>query len=470
MNEYKVEIIQTGKKEYPNNPPFNPPEKYPEYPYKDIDKNNMVYKVIRDLLVKLELDREKIGAKDWNPLGDIIKPGDNVVIKPNFISEPRKKNVDPSSIVTHASVIRPIIDYCMIALKNKGSLTVADAPQTDSSFEKIKEITGIQDVIDFINSNSSLKVNLLDLREIGAQTKDGIIIKRFKLDGDPQGYTVVDLGEKSEFRHIEEYMDRIFGADYDFEEVRKHHNNGKHEYYISNTILNADVIINVPKLKTHKKAGITVCLKNLIGINGNKNYLPHYRFGSRKEGGDECLQNGFIQSLSSKFYQFIFKTMSRMGPTEMNLMRIPKKIYSFLSSKNITKHKAGDWYGNDTIWRTIVDLNKIFFYADKKGRIQEEVQRRQLSIVDGIIAGEGDGPHFPTARPCGIILGGFNPVLVDIIAAKIMGFDWKKIPQITEAKKVLFPNLSIDEIKIDFNLNFQPPPGWDYIVNDSYKH
>ena len=33
------------------------------------------------------------------------------------------------------------------------------------------------------------------------------------------------------------------------------------EYCISNTILDADVIINIPKLKTHKKAGITVCLK-----------------------------------------------------------------------------------------------------------------------------------------------------------------------------------------------------------------
>ena len=30
------------------------------------------------------------------------------------------------------------------------------------------------------------------------------------------------------------------------------------------------LVVNVPKLKVHKKAGITCCLKNLIGINGNK--------------------------------------------------------------------------------------------------------------------------------------------------------------------------------------------------------
>lgn len=450
-----------GKRQYPNNIPFNPPEKYPEYPYEETDKNNMVYKAVRDLLIRLELDKEKFGTRDWNPLGEIIKPGDNVVIKPNFVSEPRSINVDPFSIITHASVIRPIIDYCQIALKGKGTLVVADAPQTDSDFEKIKQITRIQEVINFVNANSSLKIDLLDLREVKFQLKDGLIIKRFKNNGDPRGYTTIDLGDRSEFRSIEAYMNRIYGADYDFEEVRKHHTNRKHEYYISNTILKADAIINVPKLKTYIKAGITVCLKNFVGINGNKNYLPHYRFGSREEGGDERPGNGLTQKISSKFYKFIFKAMSKMGPTEMNLMRIAKIAYSSLGFKN----KAGAWYGNDTLWRMIVDLNRIILYADEKGKMRDEVQRRCLHIVDGVIAGEGNGPHFPTAKPCGVILGGFNPVLVDLIAAKMMGFDWEKIPQITGAKRALFPLVSVDEGKLGFDLGFQPPSGWEYIVN-----
>ena len=471
MDKSKVEIIKIKKREYPKNPPFNPPEIYPEYLYEDedIDENNMIYKAVRDLLIKLELDKENYGTKDWNPLGEIIEPEDNVVIKPNFISEPRSENVNPQSIVTHASVIRPIIDYCQIALKGKGSLVIADAPQFDSDFEKIKEITRIQDVIDFVNDNSSLKVNLLDLREEKVQTEDGIIIRRFKINGDPKGYSTVNLGERSEFYHVEKYMNRIYGADYDFEETRKHHTNGKHEYYISNTILDADVVINVPKLKTHKKAGVTICLKNIIGINGNKNYLPHYRFGSQKEGGDEYLRDSFTKKFGSNFYQFTFKAMSRMGPMEMKLMRIPRKVYLFLSSKNITKHSSGNWYGNDTIWRTIVDLNKILFYVDKEGEIQEKVQRRCLAIVDGIIGGEGDGPLFPTPKPCGVILGGFNPVLVDIIAIKIMGFNWEKISQIVGAKKALFTSVGVDEGKVDFNLNFHfhPPPGWHGKLNDS---
>ena len=38
---------------------------------------------------------------------------------------------------------------------------------------------------------------------------------------------------------------------------------------------------SLPKLKTHKKAGITCALKNLIGINGNKEYLPHIASAAR---------------------------------------------------------------------------------------------------------------------------------------------------------------------------------------------
>lgn len=61
--------------------------------------------------------------------------------------------------------------------------------------------------------------------------------------------------------------------------VAKHHNDNKNEYLIAGTILNADVFINVPKLKTHKKAGVTLSMKNLIGINGDKSWIAHHRAG-----------------------------------------------------------------------------------------------------------------------------------------------------------------------------------------------
>lgn len=459
MNQ-KVAVVKAGKAEYPENPPFNPPVKYPEYPYAETDPTNPVYQAVRETLIKLGLDEETYGTASWNPLGDIIKPGDNVVIKPNFVSHPRAENTDPRSLVTHGSVIRPLIDYCLIALKGRGNLIVADAPQSDSDFEKIKEITKIQDVIDFVNRRSSLKVGLLDLREEYAQTKNGIILKRVKINGDPRGYNTVDLGDSSAFCPIEKDMARIYGAYYDFEKVREHHQNCRHEYYVANTVLNADVFINVPKLKTHKKAGVTISLKNIVGINGDKNYLPHYRFGSKEEGGDEYNNKSFSKSIGSRFYQLVFKTMSRMGPNQMKLMVFPRKIYSFLTKGNITRHRGGSWYGNDTIWRTIVDLNRILFYADKDGKIQGSIQRKYLSIVDGITGGEDDGPLFPTAKPAGIIIGGFDPVLVDMAGTALMGFNWRNVPHIVAAGEALGSDANARPDTSGINLHFKPPASW----------
>jgi hypothetical protein len=52
---------------------------------------------------------------------------------------------------------------------------------------------------------------------------------------------------------------------------------------------------------------------------------------------------------------------------------------------------------------------------------------KYLAVVDGIIAGEGNGPMSPDPKPCGVILAGTHPVAVDCVAATLMGFDWQKL-------------------------------------------
>ena len=63
--------------------------------------------------------------------------------------------------------------------------------------------------------------------------------------------------------------------------------NGHNDYLLSETVLSADLVVNLPKLKTHKKTGVTLALKNMVGINGDKNLLPHHSVGSIAAGGDE---------------------------------------------------------------------------------------------------------------------------------------------------------------------------------------
>ena len=65
-----------------------------------------------------------------------------------------------------------------------------------------------------------------------------------------------------------------------------YHTEGHHRYGINKTVLEADVIINLCKPKSHRKAGYTAALKNYIGICSRKISIPHNVMGNEKEGGD----------------------------------------------------------------------------------------------------------------------------------------------------------------------------------------
>ena len=52
---------------------------------------------------------------------------------------------------------------------------------------------------------------------------------------------------------------------------------GEHQFLLCREPFEADVVLNLPKLKAHAKAGITGAMKNIVGLNGDKNFLPHHR-------------------------------------------------------------------------------------------------------------------------------------------------------------------------------------------------
>src|SRR5437867_105564 len=69
---------------------------------------------------------------------EIVRPGNRVVLKPNFIRESHTHRPDEwQQIITHGSVIAAVAREVAAALEGKGTITIADAPQTDSDFEKI---------------------------------------------------------------------------------------------------------------------------------------------------------------------------------------------------------------------------------------------------------------------------------------------------------------------------------------------
>lgn len=471
-NQNKVTVIQNKKAYYPLNAPFNPSEFFPEYLFKKISKEkNYSYPLLRNLLKEMGLDRKNFGKANWNPLGDIIKPGNNVLIKPNWVKDinPIEKNLD--SLITNTSLIRAILDYIVIALKGKGKITIGDAPLQSCDFDKLIEKNQIKSVINFYKKNN-IDIEIQDFRLlIGKVIEYGFLNKIIgvnlkQIENKKIKHTIVKLNKESFLEPISKDWKRFRVTSYDPRKLFKHHRKRKHEYIVANSVLEADVIINMPKMKSHIKAGITGALKNFIGINGHKDYLPHHRLGSAEQGFDEYDKKNILRTISSRMYDLRFMTKNLFL---RKLIAFPQRLSENLG-KFISKDYIhyGCWYKNDTINRTTLDLNKIVYFANKYGTIKENPQRIILNIIDGIVAGEGNGPLSPEYKKCGILIGGFNGVAVDFTMADIMGFDWEKIPTLKLAltknsgfinfnKNNLIKNNFIKKIKCS---QFKPPTYW----------
>lgn len=408
-----------------------------------------------------------------------IKPTDKVVVKPNFVQESRCQDDDWEYVITHPIVISAILELLADIISSVGKVTIADAPMSGASFEKILRHMPI-DEWKKLFEYKNIVFEIVDLRdEEWEMASNGIILNRKKLMGDPLGKVLVNLkGEDSEFYLKPKTSQLFYGADYDVKETNEAHNGSDNYYSVSKTVIESDVFINLPKLKTHKKAGITCCLKNLVGINTNKNLLPHHTIGTPKDGGDQFESSSSSTSFESGITMVAKKIIVRFKFLSPLLIPL-KKIAMFVWGDNKKKPRSGGWYGNDTLWRTILDLNKVMYYAKSDGGLKTDIsfsKKKYIGIVDAILAGQANGPLEPEIINCGKIICGTNPVAIDCVAAEIMGFDYKKIPQLQNAfavNKYKLIECSHDDINCVFNdskvkiekcefkdLKWEAPLGW----------
>jgi len=436
-------------------PPFDPP--------------NPIYAMVEGLFRELELDRARDGTPEWNPLGDLIRPGDRVIVKPNLVSSRNlHERIEGDKLwasSTHGSLLRPVLDYALRAAGPSGSVRVVDSPVEGCEIDKVAGPLGIYAVIDHLRRGGA-DVDFIDLRyfrvaphfllddvrRAGLSLNLGLLVRK-KLPGDPRGYRVVDLGARSAFArsdapHCEKL--RFHRSHYDTPVV--HHSDGKHEYSLPCTVLDADVVINLPKMKTHKKTGVTLALKSVIGITNEKYWLPHFTEGDPSVGGDE-----FDRPRSLR--ERVEEKLSRLPlPGDHSLVARAARLGA------PPKVIDGSSQGNDTLWRTILDLNRILFFVDKDGVLRDNPVRRYLAIVDGIVAGEGEGPLGATPVFAGTLVGGFDPALVDVTAAEEMGLDPMKMAMIREAIGLVSDKgADAREIRRDgpaFGRKFRPPRSW----------
>jgi len=431
-----VAITEDSEATYPLSPPFLPSYCYPEFAGKvpGCDEPNLVYPLVRKLFLDLGMDSDNVDTQRWNPLRSIIKPGNKVLIKPNLVRHLHLLNGPYEAVVTHASVVRAVLDYVALALNGQGEIIVGDAPVQSADFGKILERTGLQTVCDDVSKAWNIPIRLVDFRLWAREADENqCMTKGISLAGDSAGYRAVNLGRYSLLAPLGDGCERFRVTSYDCQEMIKHHNLEVNEYLIPQTVLDADVVINIPKLKTHRKVGLTAALKNLVGINGHKDWLPHHRCGSVEDGGDEYLHKSTLKEITSNLEYKMAVTTARSKQLSRLSVRVARRL-SMINRKD--PYEEGSWYGNDTIWRTVLDLNRVLIYADREGEMADTPQRICFTIVDGVIAGEGEGPMEPTARNCGVLVAGINAVAVDTVLATMIGFDYRKIPIIVNGYNV----------------------------------
>ena len=366
--------------------------------------------------------------EERGPFGRMIPRGARVLIKPNLVLHENEGPWGTDPLVTHQSLIRAVVEGALRAAPSE--VLIGDAPLQGCDFQRLLSATGLDAWSDSLMKLEPAFKGVRDFRRTTCVFVNGVRIAAESLQPE-EGFILFDLGRNSLLEPVADGRNSFRVTCYDPRLLARTHSPGRHQYLVAKEVIEADVIINLPKLKTHKKAGITCALKNLIGINGNKEYLPHHRLGGSKTGGD-CYPN----------YNLIKRALEFTADQEnMTKSFVMAKVWhavgrQFIRASRLTGDRVGadgSWSGNDTIWRTCLDLNKILLYGRPDGTMAGQPQRQVLHVADAVVAGQGDGPLCPQPLPLGLILAGRNAAAVDRVGAHLLGYDPERLSIVREA-------------------------------------
>jgi uncharacterized protein (DUF362 family) len=250
-------------------------------------------------------------------LGDVVSAGDTVLIKPNLCWN----NYVDSPITTDYRVVAEIVTE--VKALGAGRIIIAEGPfgpecftRTNLAASKFNPIEGVE----FFSFNSCSKNDCYYLKGKPSVTGKALYIPKIYVD--------------------------------------------------------ADVVITVPKMKTHNAGMVTLGLKNAFGV-------P------------------------------------------------PRSIYG---TSGAAKGAKVLLHQNYDFSEAIVEINLI--------------RKPDFTVIDGIVAGEGNGPLQNTPVDAQIILAGRDVVAVDTVGAFFMGFNPAKIPHLALASKVSLGQGDLDKIKV----------------------
>jgi uncharacterized protein (DUF362 family)/Pyruvate/2-oxoacid:ferredoxin oxidoreductase delta subunit len=244
------------------------------------------------------------------PLGGIrafVKRGDRVLLKPNLLSG---KHPD-KCVTTHPSLVKAV---ARLVHEAGGILAIGDSPAV-GGLRRVAAQAGIAEVADEV------------------------------------GCPLVEFKEVAEI---------TTGDDYTFRRVE-----------LAQAVLDADVVINLPKVKTHSQTLLTLGVKNIFGC------IP----GMRKAQ-----------------------------------------------------------------WHLKAGTNHSYF----AGMLTElcQIVKPALTIADGVIGMEGEGPGNGDPRPLGLILAGGNPFALDTTICRIVGVPVEELLTTQAARQRGFEGTDPKQIEI----------------------
>lgn len=366
-----------------------------------------------------DLLKEEIKKCISSDLSDNLIKGKSVLFKPNWVKH--------SLVSTDELCLRTNDNFVLAALKvilemRPSNILIGDAPIQGCNWNKMISSAFI-DAIAKLSQEYRIHIEIKDFRR---RTYNFINNETLTEINPLSEYLIFNLGEESLLEPITNKGKTLFRVtNYDPDRMASAHSKGIHKYCITKEFFNADVIISLPKIKTHQKTGITGALKNLVGINGDKDFLPHHRIGGTKHGGDCYPGSSILRFLAELSLDAANRVQGK------SIFWFWQKLSSILWRLSIPGPEfnlAAGWYGNDTTWRMVMDLNKIAEYGKSDGTISKNPQRKIYSLCDGIIAGQGDGPLDPEPLPLGLISFADCSIINDWIMAILIGLPVNKIP------------------------------------------
>lgn len=402
----------------------HPPEPAAELPRGVADDVALV--TLRRLLCEAGLDRDRFGQRSWNPLGDVIAPGSRVVVKPNWVLHAHPNGLGLDCLVTHTSVLSAILHY--VCKARPAQIVIGDAPIQGCDFAALRAEAGLDQLADQCAAEGIHAV-VADLRRKILLGKLGDPVVR-SARGDDE-YVVFDLAGASALEPVSDGDPEFRVTMYPPDALQRTHRKGHHEYLVAREIVEADIVVNVPKLKTHMKSGVTGALKNMVGMNGLKDYLPHHRKGGSRQGGDCYHGHSYLKRVAEEVLDLANRT--GLLPLRRALGRSAAGMLRLAQLTGADRNLEGSWYGNDTVWRMCLDLQRILYYGAINGTLQPAPQRTVLTITDAIVAGEGQGPLTPTPVSLGLLTLALNTAAAEQVHTLLMGFDPSRVPIVREA-------------------------------------